>query len=455
MDRYTEAMKRLTHRGARSGADALFDRALAATVDRVIDEELAWSARSEREPARRPDAPRRHERQLSGRLATVSAFVSVLLLGAIALWLSGSMPEEAPNSTPFAADDAAEPHIEWSRATVPQGFNVHSIVHVDGHFYGLAIDEIQAPAPRTSLWMSEDGSTWDRIDVDSSRFGLRAGYFRDVTLVGDVLVAIVKGLPLDSDLTDFRLVTSRDGRVWDPVDLGTDDAWPILIAGDESGGIAFVGHVDEQSSYAEVWRSPDGLAWSRIPVNSFPGSRPSSWIAVVDGTFYAVAGRDRDAPDQLVSSRDGIEWTPVPLPALDEGWGNLAYLASGPGGLLLATQNDRSTGLWYRLAGEWAEVTPPTLEPPIGSGGVPPVVPVSDASPVLVYQMGPTTERPGSDADARIWWSTDGVEWNETSGRDAFGAVGRIGAISAGGDRLVVVHSTFDGATAIWTGVVH
>ena len=244
-------------------------------------------------------------------------------------------PAQTTATTSTSVPTAAGPEVEWTEQPFPEGFRVHTITRADDRLFGLARDEIEQADARTRLWVSDDGISWDPIDVDATRFGMRAGYFRDLAQVGNRFVAVVKGEPLSSGVTDIRLVTSSDGRIWDPVDIG--DSYAASVAGDESGAIAFTRSLTDSSQL--VWYSSDGTDWE---IQNSAIDALLHKPVMVQGVFYAVAQADERRV--LYASAHGADWIPVELPeSLKTGTflypgemtGYLALLAlhsSGPAG---------------------------------------------------------------------------------------------------------------------------
>jgi len=95
----------------------------------------------------------------------------------------------ADESTVPSVPGVAGPKIEWTEQPLPEGFRVHALTRAGDRLFGLAFDEMERSDARTRLWVSDDGVTWEAIDVDATRFGMRAGYFRDLAQVGDRYVA--------------------------------------------------------------------------------------------------------------------------------------------------------------------------------------------------------------------------------------------------------------------------
>ncbi len=348
----------------------------------------------------------------------------------------------APSTTLTASvPDAAGPEVEWTQHPFPEGFRVHTITRAGDRLFGLARDEIEQPDPRTRLWVSNDGISWDPIDVDATRLGMRAGYFRDLAQVGDGYVAVVKGELLSTGVTDLRLVTSGDGRVWDPVDIG--DSYAVSVAGDESGAIALTRSLTDSSQ--SVWYSSGGTEWE---IQTTSSDTLLHTPVMVKGVFYAVASPD----DQrvLYASAHGADWVSVELPeSLETGTalypgevtGYLALLAlhsSGPAG----------PGVWIMTSfGDWVDFTPPDFDPLPG----PNFDPIVDSNLGAAFIVDPGYENRVLATPAVIW--VVGDPWVPIAMDDVVGTEGSVPAAAALDHKIVILYQEWgSGGMSLWTG---
>ncbi|MCP4305148.1 MAG: hypothetical protein GY788_09800 [bacterium] len=391
----------------------------------------------------------------------VSLIVLVLAMIPVALLRSGTGNQSeagaiAPTLTVDSAIATTAPAVatpagwDWTSAPLPPDFRVHTIAALDGRFFGLAPDDfeiasddpeqpnIENPEPRTRLWVSDDGIAWQVIDINATAFGMRAGYFVALDMIGDTFIARVKGIPLiEGDVGD-RLVFSTDARTWVPAELGTDAPLVVGIAGSPDSGVALTR--DEEATYDtyDVWHSTDGATWTQTGTQRFSGvSGPA--IAEVNGSFYIGASEwvAESEPPALWISDNAAEWTRLGLPSLGPDWaGQAVPAATSDDKLVLATAGRSPSQLWITSDdGSWAEVTPPSYA---GDLAVRP----SDGGPVLIVGSGQSggPEDPEYYRPASLWWSLDGTTWAQISVTDAFGTKGTIQSAAANQDTVVIVH---------------
>ena len=371
------------------------------------------------------------------------------------LVLTGCRAGSAGPSASSSESPGLPASIVWTKGSVPSDFNVHTITSAGGLFVALAWDEVQKPDALTRLWLSDDGLNWEEVDVDMTRFGMRAGYFQDLSAAGNGFVAIVKGQPLVPGDPDQRLVVSADARTWDGVDTGGIGAIPMSVAGSPAGALALVGTLaDDASGYTyDVWHSPDGVTWTRAAGDVFAGMAPYKPLESIGGRFYVVSLTDGEAPGLLVSS-DGSAWSDVAMPPLGVDEGGWILLGSGPGGPLLLTAGIGTTHLWQSSPeGTWTEVTPQGLA---WLPGVPdPVIDSTNSGPAMIIGYHDNSEASlgrAHDLDT-IWWTTDGASWVPIEATDAFGTPGTIEGAATSGKTLVVYYSDSQGIESMWTGV--
>ncbi len=361
--------------------------------------------------------------------------------------ISATQPNESVPAAP-----SQEASIEWTQGTRPAEFNVHTITAAGGYFIGLAWDEIEEPNPRTRLWMSEDGANWEAIDVDATAFGMRAGYFRQISTIGDGFIAIVKGESLASGLAELVVVTSTDARAWVPADIGGSGAIPLGVAGDRTGGIVVVESQDGDRDDFDVWHSIDATTWTLAASRTFSGIGGPK-VEVIGGKFYLLPSGEGEG---LWSSSDASEWTRIELPPLgpdSHGW---KLPAGSPAGLLLFTNGASGSQLWLMATDNtWTEITPEGFDVPFApSGGFgDQFISSSDGGPTIIID---DTVGPGANEYlTTIWWTLDGAQWTELPGSKAFGFEGTIRLASAKGNKIVILYtSETDRVGSLWTGVV-
>ncbi len=267
------------------------------------------------------------------------------------------------------------------------------------------------------VWASPDGFTWTRIPDDETVFNGGWGQsMSSVVAVGSGLVAV--GYDTSGGGGDAAVWTSADGVTW--VRVPHDEA---IFDGDElqemssvaavGSGLVAVGHdVSGGDSDAAVWTSPDGLTWTRVPHDEtvFGGTsdQEMSSVAAVGSGLVAVghdsSGGEGDAA--VWTSPDGLTWTRVPHDETVFG------------------------GDYWQAMNSVAAVGPGLVA--VGYDG------------------------PGTDPDAAVWTSPDGLTWtrmphDETVfGGDGFQLMSSVVAVGSG---LVAVGYDWSGGdrdAAVW-----
>jgi len=434
------------------------------SLEQVRPEQTRTDAPETRsKPAGPLEVDRLGERKsIRGPMVAVGAAVAVLVSGAVSIAFLSSRPDHGSETVATAPTDggtntmAPEVLIEWTRTDLPEGFEVHKITVAGGQFFGLAVDELSHDAEgvesdaHTRLWLSDDGADWEAIDVDATRFGMRAAYFQEIDTIGDTLIGLVKGQPLTEQELDVRLVVSEDAHTWAPADFGGATVIPVAIAGGDAGGIALALAQGGGYDTYDVWHSADGTTWRLTASETFSGvSGPV--VEIIEGRLY-VGAREWVSSDQtpsLWTSTNASDWTRIRLPSLGADWAGWAVPSGSPGGLAVSTGGRSAPEVWLMSNdGTWADVTP------VGySGGT--VIGSSGGGPALVIEPGRSDapEDLSRFVPATIWWSLDGTGWLRLSASDAFGSEGTIEAAASLGDRIVVIYYTHpERVGSIWIG---
>jgi hypothetical protein len=272
-----------------------------------------------------------------------------------------------------------------------------------------------------SLWTSTDGISWTPVDVKAA--------------FGDQPMAIghISGGPAGYVAVAYRSAavwTSKDGRTWARVPLGTGSLKNSLIndgtvvsggfvlAGTQGTGDCGVVSSDQLPApvlrKAAVWWSADGSSWTHpalpgVVANYGP---QGSWVAnlgdqgviVVDDAYSSETTPDSRS---AWASKDGRTWVSIKLPAdinqaavIAEGQHNLIVDNLGSLDPVSAPLNIRTIGRDFRLV---------------------PVAQTGTSVPDLVYQnwegpyaygmvaVGPTGVVV-ADADGPVWFGTPSAE---------------------------------------------
>jgi hypothetical protein len=156
--------------------------------------------------------------------------------------------------------------IEWSRAPhnaelfgYPSFRSLEDVVAFNGGF--VAVGSVWSDGSlRAAVWLSPDGLAWSRIVTPTE------GEMRGLTTEDGSLIAVGRqttGVAAWSSDDGIEWMRVRDADFGGPgtFDLGYSEMRAVLAA---AGGLIAVGSIQEAgSSDGAVWRSTDGISWSR------------------------------------------------------------------------------------------------------------------------------------------------------------------------------------------------
>jgi len=297
--------------------------------------------------------------QRRGWLAAVLAAAAVMvMIGGVALLSvligDGDEPFDQPPSTtaittPQLVPDAG---VEWAPVPDPTGeFTNAVIVSIVAGPNGLvAVGNVREGI---GVWTSVDAITWSRVPHDEAIFG--PGDDRGVNVsaaaAGEPGI-VVLGHSWKEDVQTPLAWFSPDGLAWTRVPLAdaTTDGPAIEMTAVSAGGPGFVAvgwacdtspGCDPWEPYAMVWTSVDGNDWTPIADagESFAPQTVLTEIVGYDGTLWAFGGVDGDGQDMRVwASTDGLVWERVADDSALGGPGNqgLSAAAAGEGGVVAA-----------------------------------------------------------------------------------------------------------------------
>jgi len=380
-----------------------------------------------------------------------------------------------PTDSTRAPTETGSPYSHnWSRVPDEEGalggagFQMMSGVTVGGPGLVAVGSDFSGGDVDAAVWTSADGITWSRVPHDEAVFGGDGDQeMVSVTTGGPGLVAVGwEGSLFDQDAAVW---TSPDGITWsrvahDEAVFGGDGDQEMVSVTTGGPGLVAVGP-DLSDLEAEVWTSPDGITWSRLPADTavFGGSHIQSMLSVTTGgpgliaVGWEATWGEIDAT--AWTSDDGISWSRVAsLAAVFAGEGvqsMMSATAGGPG--LVAVGLDSSAGdenaaIWTSPDGiGWSRV--PDVEAVFGGLGNQGMASVTagDTGVVAVGQDGW-----GGDFDAAVWTSPDGITWarlpNDTA---VFGGEGDqvMMSVTVGGPGIVAVgREVSDGTSvaAVW-----
>ena len=359
-----------------------------------------------------------------------------------------------------------------------------------------------------------DGSDWYAVQGDTDTAGwVSAGpaegpYLDLRTMLPVNVPASISGLAAGSDgflawgLAAHRsdesaqpvFLTSADGVCWQRADVPSEMAGPIVGADWGPAGWMAVTSDEFRTAAGAFWLSDDGISWTRLPAFDASGIVPQSVVGSAAGYVLTVFDdRTGTSRPNLFFSSDGRAWNEVG-PEAEHGIGSAGVIAiepgflqwlpggsgtlirlsadgrtwqetggglppslnndplfAGAGGGLVAVTTDVTTGaqsIWRATLGgpEFGWERQAAAETLVADNSIDSLV--SDGSMILAVGYEPT------QAELRIWRTTDGASWTEVSAGDVFGgavpdlvvgsgagfaAVG--GTITAAGENPVFWHA--------------
>jgi len=171
-----------------------------------------------------------------------------------------------------------------------------------------------------TLWESTDGLTWHAVPEPPTLFSIDA-----------VVGAGADGTVVAFDLATSGLSVSYDGRTWTPMKLsgGCDTARGVtLILGPMTPGLgAWV-----VQDGLRLCTSRDLVSWSGKTMTAAPTTLAQTRFGVIMlGDACYGAGSTCSPDPKAYLWRDGIDWSPLPLPASDRG----SAVMDGPAGVLM------------------------------------------------------------------------------------------------------------------------
>ncbi len=174
-----------------------------------------------------------------------------------------------------------------------------------------------------AVWASPNGLTWTRVGSDEPIF--EGSVILDIVRFGEGLVAV----GLDSSCcedTDALVWTSADGVEWERVPhdetvFGGDGDQIMTSVASSGGRLVAVGLDHGGLGDSAVWRSEDGLTWTRVPDESVFGAGVGGGIEIISvealgegfvaGGLQHIAGLGGDMDAVVWTTSDGLTWARV------------------------------------------------------------------------------------------------------------------------------------------------
>ena len=315
------------------------------------------------------------------------------------------------------------------------GTYIDSLVAVRGGFIALGFDQ---PPSHAAAWSSTDAMNWRR----ESDLPAPGGSSISAAVVGqDGSVIAVGG----SGPTAAAWRTT-DGATWTLTQLpapGTDagvgpGATERLSAVAETpGGFVAGGYVETATAIrmASLWRSPDGVTWTRTIVPIPAGSSEVTGIAELSASelvAVGIAGDERRGTAAVWQSHDaGATWSAIASPSLAAG--RMLAVAAGRGGVAAVGELQEQTGAaaWFSADGSnWAVSSGPGLD----NGGLQMVMMAVGPSATGFAAAGWRSD--AGNGSAVAWSSSDGRQWIHLPQRPTFSGAGLAAVLAT--PRLMV-----------------
>ncbi len=333
-------------------------------------------------------------------------------------------PSHDAFTTALPPASAAWTGLTWRRLAPDDPLNlVTSVVRWHGGYIALGWDGTSLP--RTPVWTSTDGATWDPLPFNTSRTFWPGTLVLAVAEVSGGLVALTEtAKECGAASCPLTLVppvvswTSPDGREWTPgapIDwLTNPTGGQPLVAVGPAGLVAA-----SSGPSAHLATSADGIDWQALPASTLPAT---FWLDDLrgTGTGYVVVGHQVTSdthPDAAsMWSAGGRHWsrtpTLLPIPGLASGAGSTVLsLVAGRDGVVGVGRDvgERGAFLWWQSSDGRRWTSLPTFQPlgPTtcsgeGCGVQPNGTLVGDGHRMVAVRGG---------ADAAAWTSTDGLTW--------------------------------------------
>ena len=197
--------------------------------------------------------------------------------------------------------------ISWTSAA-STGFDTRALAFGNGVFVAIGI---QSPYAKTS---SDNGASW------SSATGAHKAQYYGATFGNNLFVAV--GSPVSS-VAD-AIYSNADGSKWISSDhVNGVGGVPHHQWNDVTYGAGIFVAVDQRGAGFLVMTSTDGMSWTpRVTT----GDHRWEGIVYAEGIFVAVADRADSSPanERIMTSTDGIAWTLQDAPTAGE-WQSITY----------------------------------------------------------------------------------------------------------------------------------
>jgi hypothetical protein len=260
---------------------------------------------------------------------------------------------------------------------------------------------------------------WSRVPPDEATFGGTAA-ISTVVAAGPGFVA------LGSDDSGHNVWTSPDGASWTRLPpIG--DGCPCNGLGDVVAGgpglVAVGGTYDLGGPVPAVWTSPDSIHWTRVQVDPTVFAPFSTISSITSGGPGLVAvgwdgnPLDNEANAAVWTSTDGSTWQRVPDDGAFGGPGNQGMwsVADGPNGLVAVGWDQSESDNSGPMAAVWTSPDGltwsrvPGVEQALASPDGTAMLSVTASA--QGYVAAGSIDDYSESTDAAVWTSPDGVTW--------------------------------------------
>lgn len=367
--------------------------------------------------------------------------------------VAASPSQAISSATPLPRPSA----FAWTFPSVPgaEGLNrVQGLWRVGERFVGVASarpNEEGIDPHLTSFMRSDDGLTWETVPAPAR------GLEIDTGVVVDGVLWLVGSLGPQED-PRRGIWTTRDGETWERVrdatglDFGMGQVTDLSHS--SAGWLVLAQHsLDVESSIAEMYRSPDGIHWTKT---AFPdmGMLPFPTGLVSDGDRWVVSlylSPETGNEVWALSSVDGVAWTRTRVAVVERGTGLRANVVSrtaayGSGGFVIVGElflGEITQPVAWRSADgtTWTSAVMDGLPGTAGETGLQKVV-ATDGG----YLAAGSFE----DGPPRFWTSLDGLSWTQIDDMPGLPPV-EVNALVVTDDRIVMGGQAPGGEASLWS----
>lgn len=358
-----------------------------------------------------------------------------------------ALASEAPSESPSSSAEAGPFEIAWEPIEgLEADADINGVSFVDGRWFALG-----QVFPEAAIWTSDDGRTWARAEIASTRTENEVTTATDVVELDGQLVAIGAFGAMQSDQYAWMTWTSEDdGATWtERRDGPSPHALRAIVAagpGLVAAGADYVG-ITPFDSWIAV--SDDGVTWEQTSA-VFDSTEIIS-LAVRDDRIVAVGVEFTDGggvAGSVFSSDDGgVTWSAASLPdAAGDGPEFLYEVVATVDGFVAVGNGPVGASAWLSADGEtWERIEI------AASASIARALALVDGGFVAVGNVVGHDIGPGyswTSVDARTW--EDGTEFSPGTVM-ILAADGDGSTVVAGGQCVIATESC---EAVLWIGEV-